>query len=541
MKKILSMLIAMVFAVGITGGLPITSDYYGYEYNRYKSGDYEYQILEDETASIVGYIGSGGDIEIPSEIDGYEVTEIGYNKIYYDDDGIVGAFKGCTSIKSAIIPDSVTKVGYGIFANCTSLTSVTIGSGITEIYFEDGSEWGNYRYCGMFSDCTSLTEINISEDNPVYASVDGVVFDKDLTELIRYPLNKTDEFVFPDSVTYIGDYAFADCVSLSSIIIPDSVTYIMYGAFKDCTSLTNVTLPDSLKGIDGGITYFDIYADGAFEGCKSLTSITIPAGVTYIHYTAFWDCASLTEINVDENNQYFASKDGVLFNKEMTTLLKYPEGKVGNYTIPNTVTTIAECAFYKSSLLTGIVIPNSVTDIISGIEIIGEVSNFYGTFGYCTSLTSVILPGSITHIDLGAFGYCTSLTSIVIPDSVAEIVDSDFFYSIYIYTIYGYSGSAAETYADRERITFISLGESTKPTEPTEPTTPTTPTENPDIIIGDLDGDNAVGVTDIIITAKIVHNQIPYIKSLFATADLNADNVVNSIDLAIIKYLLLNK
>lgn len=181
-----------------------------------------------------------------------------------------------------------------------------------------------------------------------------------------------------------------------------TVTAIGNEAFYECDKLTSVTIPSSV--IEIGLI--------AFLDC-GITSVTIPSSVIEIGVRAFC-CPNLTSLNVDSDNQYFKSIDGILYNKLATEILSYPPGKEGEYVIPNSVTIIGNGAFSSCSNLTNFTIPKSVTKIGSS------------AFSFCSGLTSVTIPESVTEIGDGAFFVCKSLTNVTIPNSVTKIEDSTF-------------------------------------------------------------------------------------------------------------------
>jgi hypothetical protein len=190
-----------------------------------------------------------------------------------------------------------------------------------------------------------------------------------------------------------------------------TITTIPWAAFSSCSSLTGIVIPNSVTSIE----------EGAFTSCKNLTSVTIPNSVTSIGMSAFSYCDNLTEINVDADNNAFTSEEGVLYNKNKTTLIQYPGGKTGAFTIPDSVTSLRtdrgkDGAFTGCKNLTSVTIPSSVTSI------------GYILFQHCSNLTKVEIKGnSLTSIGDHAFDNCTSLTSVTILDSVTSIGDYAFF------------------------------------------------------------------------------------------------------------------
>ena len=415
MKKVLNLLTALVMVISLAGVLPVMTAMAEI------SGDYEYTVLYDGTVEITGYTGSETEIEIPSEINGKAVTSIG-DFTFTGCDSLTSVtignnvtsigdftFTGCYNLTSVTIPDSVTSIGNSAFVNCESLTSITIPNSVTSI--------GE----AAFLSCENLIEINVDSNNTNYSSENGVLFNYDKTELIQYPMgNIQTTYTIPNSVKSIWDNAFWGCTSLTNITIPNSVTSIGYDAFANC----------------------------------SLTSVTIPNSVTNIGGSAFNWCDSLTEINVDSDNNDYSSQDGVLFNYDKTELITYPRGKTqASYTIPKSVISIGNEAFKWCTSLTNITIPNSVTSIGNS------------AFSKCTSLTSITIPDSVTNIGGSAFEYCESLTNVTIGNSVTSIED-DAFYFCFDLTIKCYKGSYAEQYAIENDLKYELLDGSKTPNNP---------------------------------------------------------------------------
>jgi len=450
----------------------------------------------------IGYQVFAGCISLTNITIPTSVTSFGY-----------GAFENCSSLTSITIPASVTSIdGDSVFRNCTSLTAITVDNsnpnyasegGVlynkakTELIIAPEGIKGSYiipegvTFIGGFSGCTGLTAITIP------ASVTSLVSDafydcNSLTNIIintdkvsawgtRLPADNltvtfnanigADAFydctrlisvTIAETVTSIGSSAFRGCTGLTSITIPDSVTSISWGTIYGCTNLTSITLPcDAISNtitsdIKSHITDVTVSGNGAiprnaFDNCTALERITLGAGITSVSAGDFDGCNALTSIQVDDGNSVYSSVNGVLFNKEKTTLILFPAGLSVSYSIPESVTNIGNGAFLKCTGLTAITIPAGVTsignDAFSGCNSLNNIiinTDFtttynanWGTrfpadnltvtfnkdigdyaFYNCARLTSVTIGDGVTSIGQAAFSGCSGITEITIGAGV---------------------------------------------------------------------------------------------------------------------------
>ncbi|MCX6878708.1 MAG: leucine-rich repeat domain-containing protein [Verrucomicrobia bacterium] len=223
-------------------------------------------------------------------------------------------------------------------------------------------------------------------------------------------------------------------------VLVNAVLADTFGLFTYTDNGTKITITDYPDGEVGAVAIpasiigkpVTSIGSNAFSNCTGLTGVTIPAGVTSIGMSAFSNCTGLTQIQVDAGNPNYSSSDGVFFTKSKASLIVYPAGKVGPYTVPNSVTGIGSSAFYGCSGLTSVVIPNGVTSIgvnaftnctgLTGVTIPAGVTSIgMSAFFGCTGLTGVTIPDSVTSMGLGVFDGCISLTGVTIPNSVTSI------------------------------------------------------------------------------------------------------------------------
>lgn len=401
------------------------------------------------------------------------------------------AFYGLTNtdFTTLTLPAQLVSLGESAFGGCTKLVTVNLDShdcskfatdafgseAATPVYYVTtlniGAETKSIEIAGVFG--TKLATVNIDENNQYYVTLDDrVVYDKDVTTVMFVPGDITGEYVTPDTVTTIGANAFAKRTGLTKVTIGKNVTNIgdqaFYnctgllevafetgrekdltigeGAFKSCSALTSVTLPETTVSV----------GDSLFNSCSKLETVNLPASLKNIEYgfnssikkdifNMFTGSSTyvLKAVNVAEGNEKYASKDGILYEKDkegnLATLLYCPCAITGSVTVPSSVTLIADMAFSYSKA--EVVVFNEIDEDatlefgervfyvseIQRVELpkgLSEISDYM--FWYCDTLVTVVIPNTVTRIGEYAFYLCTSLEELTIPNSVTSIAKRAF-------------------------------------------------------------------------------------------------------------------
>ncbi|MBR3975581.1 MAG: leucine-rich repeat protein [Clostridia bacterium] len=394
------------------------------------AGSYPWLSLRDKTLKIV--IGEGVESIAKEAFQGFEAVEA----IELPDSLLsIGesAFNGCISLEEVVLPDNVGTVGRDAFYMCESLKKVEIGASVNSI----GSH--------AFLSTPSLESVSVDKENEDYSSENGVLFNKDKTELIVFPrAGSVTEYVVPDGVTSIVGSAFYGCRKLESIKLPDSLLKIGESAFAGCSKLKNVTISEGVAVIDAS----------AFEECENLHAVEIPASVTTIGDHAFAYCSSLesitfynpeTEINMGDGTIPYSS---TIYGYKNSTAQEYAHRYNMNFVEmenPNKVTS-GKCGenltweydgngtVYirgKGEMSLSADEPNWRTDFREAITKVviadGVTSIDYLAFYGCVNLKDITIPDSVTSIGDSAFKSCHSLKKMAIPESVTKIGAEAFF------------------------------------------------------------------------------------------------------------------
>lgn len=409
----------------------------------YSKNKFDYVISNDEVI-ITSYLEYDEEVTIPEEIGGYTVT------------GIAGL--GQTLITKLNIPKTINKIAENM----------------------------------LYKSCIDLECINVDSENEAYSSENGILYNKDKTVLIQYPIAKKDEeYEFLNSVTKVNNYAFSDCKYLKKVIMKDNVNEIGKQIFKECEKLSEVILSKNINKmpeytflrcynltkveIPEGVTELEY---GVFASCTSLERMVMPDSVRVIDAGLFTGCTNLKYVKLSDNIEILPSSifnncnklDNVVFPSKLKKINDYAFTNwkgAKEIILPDGVEEIGNNAINNCDNLEKLIIPDSVVSmdnfsiilcpklydvkLSSGLTIINNI------FAECPSLTDITIPNGVEKLN-GTFQFCRGLTSITIPRSVTAISDNTFA-NKNILTIYGEKGSYAEVYAKYNKITFKLLSE----------------------------------------------------------------------------------
>jgi hypothetical protein len=344
----------------------------------------------------------------------------------------IGAFSGCTFLKSINIPDSVLEIGECAFSRCTLLKDIIISSNSLSINkgaFYDCRFLENLSFPEnansiiniseeAFKRCPFLTNIKFPDiamgvherafDKGVYESKD-FYWEDDVFYLKSniVKINKdspifSGDYKIKEGIKAISDQVFKECYNLTNVNIPSSVRVIGCNVFRDCKLLESISIPEGITSIK----------KGTFQGCSSLKKAVIPNSITNIEKWAFMNCVSLSNATIPKGvtnigDDAFSGTSFDITIPDGTTRINNGVFFASNakyVTIPKNITHIGDDAFYRSQLLTNVTMENGVTYI-------GK-----GAFAECHNLTSVTIPPSLTKIDNFAFSHCEKLNNIYITD-----------------------------------------------------------------------------------------------------------------------------
>ncbi len=409
-----------------------------------------YNVTDAGEIEIVGCAADAITADIPETIDDKPVTSIAAK-----------AFEGCLELQSVTMPDTIKKVGENAFFNCTQLK---YGVNITDMDAWWNIAFGNFRGnplsygAPLYLNGRAVETVSVPYDVRVIgastfagcSSIRKVIMHSDVIGIENWAFWNCCDLTsvnIKDGVEFIGASAFSKCSLLKEIRIPNTLKKLESSVFADCTALTSITIPDSVT-----------YISYAFTGCTGLTEVTIPSAVTVVENGAFGGCTNLKDVTV-ENYQA---------NVEYNAFMNCQPNV--HFTVPDTFDST------KESFSVG----NHATHLTVQHQDSAIPANAYQEM---TKLREVTLEDGITSIGESAFADCTELEKIVIPQGVTVISQTAFAADTKL-TIYGYTGSYAETYAAKYEIPFVSLG-----IADIEPV--------PALEKGDVDGNGVLNATDV--------------------------------------------
>ena len=358
------------------------------------------------------------------------------------------AFEDMTEITEVVFSDTVETIGSLAFYGCESLGALNLKEGLKNIHSQAFDQSGvtvvylpasvEFIESNAFGSCRNLQKFVVAEGNPYYfTDNNGGLYSRedDMVSLVQCPGSFEGVYEILEGANQIWGWAFAGCTKLSDVVFPETVCSI------------------------------DWYA---FYGCTALTQLVLPASVSYIGHSFVDNCKALQKILVAEGSEYFCNdEEGVLFNKDMTELVRYPNGRIGHYDIPEGVVTIGRAAFKTSRAITSVSIPETVESIqsnafyeaynLTAIKLPESLKEIGGSAFSQTAIKDIVIPAGVEYLGAHALGYgfwqkvVVLNPNCVIEDSFSTLGEAE------TTTIYALPGSTAETYAQNNGFTFVSL------------------------------------------------------------------------------------
>ena len=397
LRSSISVILSVLIVISAAMCVPVTASAATYDSN---PNDFEFSYnSSDMTANVTKYKGDSEYVEIPSMVNGYKVTSLGYNyrtQTFSDVSGIYNNRK----LKGIIIPDTVKEIPSRLFSDCISLVDVDLGKGITYIsnqmfkncksleYItipEQIEYFGYVRYCMdgnyeyPFEGCTSLKTVYFKAKN--IESISDCLYLPSLTNI-----------VIASTVDSLPDRAFSGYKYLENVTFENGLLVLPNECFKNCTGLKSITLPDSMMSV----------GKSAFENCYNIKSVTFSENLNTIADSAFKGCSSIENLSFNKNLREIGNN-------------AFEEcSSVKNVTFNDSLNTIGESAFANCSSVEKVDLPESVSSL--------------GTYAFagCEGVKSVTLSSKLNYVNDGVFSGCSSLESVDLPDNISEIGANSF-------------------------------------------------------------------------------------------------------------------
>ncbi len=491
-----------------------------------------FETTSDETVTLIVKPSGGGmfitknvyqgDIVVPETITCQDRT---YTVTAIKDD----AFTESPDLTSVTIPATVLSMGDSPFLACPKLSTVTVADGNPAFIVVDGMLFNHDVTTLLTCPATTVGEVTVPDqvttvnrgafyDCTKVTAIDLPSTVSDIGSVTFFHCDRLADIVFPEGVTALADSLMFYCTSLKSVSFPQSLKTIGKRTFYQCSKLTRLDLPGSLEEI-GEYAFSICYGVNsvtlpaclrkigyrAFENCSKIKRITLPASVENVAIQVFVGCNDLRSIEVADENPFFCSDDGVLFDKEKTTLICCPSGRIDDeYVVPSSVTTIGEYGFYYCRLIDKITLPFGLRELRTG------------AFRLCSKLKTVVLPPLVSTLGEEVFNSCSGLKSILCYASpVPQVAAKPFTNSNLSVPLYVPAASLEDYQSADKWLSFSTILPLSA--------------EVVDGMMGDTNDDGNVTVFDVLQTVNVLLG-IPVVNYHWQRGDMNFDGLFTVTD-----------